>query len=289
VNCSLSSAFVTDVPDAALDATVLDLVNASLTRLTPIELTRRIRQTHRAIQRGRVASSIRRLVEQKALVYTYQFGNSFLEPSFEKPVRVANTIVLKPPDCDHRALPGDIVINIKPGAAFGTGCHVTTRLSLAGLEHVCRAHLPWKPGGRVLDIGTGSGILAIAALKFGMQRGIGLDIDPCARAEASENAGLNGLAQCLDISDRSLDRINGRFGLILANLRLPTLTAYFDRMSGVLDKGGFLVLSGIKANEIGALKGVGNRHDMQTIWEDKALGWGGLVFSRREKAASMEM
>jgi len=282
VNRLLSRDTIADVSDATLDACVLDLVSDSCTRLTPIEVKRRLRQAHQPIQRGRVESSIRRLVEQKALVYTYQFGTSFLEPSFEKPVRVTKSIVLKPPDCDHRALPGDIVINIKPGAAFGTGCHSTTRLSLLGLERVCRAHLPKKPGGRVLDIGTGSGVLAIAALKFGMERGIGLDIDPCARAEASDNAELNGLGDCLEISDRLLDSMDGRFGVILANLRLPTLIAYFDRMSELMEKVGFLVLSGIKSNEIKTLKGVGNRHNMKTLWEGNALGWGGMVFSRRE-------
>ena len=289
MNRSSSRDVIADVSDATLDACVLDLVSDSLSRLTPIELKRRIRQAHRPIQRDRVDSSIKRLVEEKELVYTYQFGNSFLEPSFEKPVRVTNAIVLKPPDCDYSALPGDIVINIKPGAAFGTGCHPTTRLSLSGLERVCRTHLPKEPGGRVLDIGTGSGVLAIAALKFGMAQGVGLDIDPCARAEASNNAELNGLGHSLEISDCSLDKMDGRFGAVLANLRLPTLVAYFGRMSELMETGGFMVVSGIKSNEIKTLKRVGNRHDMKTLWEDKALGWGGMVFSRRGMAASMEM
>lgn len=289
MNRSSPRDIMADVSDAALDACVLDLVADSLARLTPLELKRQIRQAHGPMEHDRVESSIKRLVEQKEFVYTYQFGNSFLEPSFEKPVRVTNSIVLKPPDCDHQALPGDIVINIKPGAAFGTGCHPTTRLSLLGLESVCRAHLPKEPGGRVLDIGTGSGVLAIAALKFGMARGMGLDIDPCARAEASENAELNGLGQCLEIADRSLDGIYGPFWVVLANLRLPTLIAYFDKMSGLMEKGGFLVLSGIKSNEIKTLKGVGNSRDMKIFWEGKALGWGGIVFSRSVKAVSIEM
>jgi len=101
VNRSSPRDIITDVSDATLDAWVLDLVSESLSRLTPFELKRRIRQAYRPIERGRVESSIRRLVEQKALVYTYQFGNSFLEPSFEKPVRVTESIVLKPPACDY--------------------------------------------------------------------------------------------------------------------------------------------------------------------------------------------
>ena len=286
MNDSTFKGMVTDVSDAALDACILDFVTDSLERLTPLGLQRRARQAYGPISRGRIESSIKRLVEQQALVYTYQLGNSFLEPSFEKPVRVADSIVLKPPACDYDPLPGDIVVTIKAGAAFGTGGHPTTRLALMGLEKVGTGKL--IPIGaenrRVLDIGTGSGVLAIAALKMGIDQGIGLDIDPCARAEASENAVLNGLSKRLEISGRSLDSLEGRFFLITANLRLPTLMAYFDRMSALMDKAGYLVISGIKANEIKTLRRVSALHEMQVCWEGKALGWGVLVLRQKEES-----
>jgi len=281
VNDSTSKGIVIDVSDATLDARILDLVTGSLERLTPMELKRRVGQVGQPLERGRIESSIKRLVEQKALVYTYQLGNSFLEPSFEKPVRVTDSIVLKPPACDYDPLPGDIVVNIKAGAAFGTGCHPTTRLSLMGLEKVCTDNLVpiWTENRRVLDIGTGSGVLAIAALKMGIDQGIGLDIDPCARAEASENVVLNALSERMVISDQSLDSLGDRFSLIIANLRLPTLMAYFDKISALLEKESCLVISGIKTNEIKPLRAVSALHEMQVCWEGKELGWGALVFA----------
>jgi ribosomal protein L11 methyltransferase len=282
VNDSTSKGIVADVSDATLDARILDVVTDSLERLTPMEVKRRVGKADQPLARGRIESSIKRLVEQKALVYTYQFGNSFLEPSYEKPVRVTDSIVLKPPACDYDPLPGDIVVNINAGAAFGTGCHPTTRLSLMGLEKVCTGNLmPMRTENcRVLDIGTGSGVLAIAALKMGIDQGIGLDIDPCARAEASENVLLNALSERMVISDQSLDSLEGRFLLITANLRLPTLMAYFDKMSALMEKEGCLVISGIKDNEIKPLKRVSDLHEMQVCWEGKALGWGGLALRR---------
>lgn len=93
------------VSDKMLDARVLGMVIRARGRLTPLEPMRRIKQTGRAVGRDRIESAIKRLVEQKELVYTYPLGNSFLEPSFEKPVRVANSIVVKPPACDYDPLP----------------------------------------------------------------------------------------------------------------------------------------------------------------------------------------
>jgi ribosomal protein L11 methyltransferase len=137
----------------------------------------------------------------------------------------------------------------------------------------------------VLDIGTGSGVLAIAALKLGVEQGIGLDIDPCARAEASENAALNGLSQRMEIAACSIDTLEGMFFLVAANLRFPTLKAYFNTMARLTECGGYMVLSGIKSNEIESLKGMSRLHGMSVCWEAKEMGWGALVL-RREKGVA---
>jgi ribosomal protein L11 methyltransferase len=286
VNDSTSTVRVADVSDAALDTGILDWVTGADERLTPLALKRRARQVYGPLRRGRIASSIKRLVEKRAIVYTYQLGNSFLEPSFEKPVRVADMVVLKPPAYTYDALPDDVVVNIKAGAAFGTGCHPTTRLALTGLETVCTHHLiaVQTENGRVLDIGTGSGVLAIAALKMGLDQGIGLDIDPCARAEALENAVLNGLSKRLTISGRSLDSLAGRFLLITANLRLPTLKAYLHKMAQLIVPEGFLIVSGIRSDEIETLKEIAAIQGLTVCWEGRALGWGALVLRQRANA-----
>ena len=268
MNGSPSTGIMSGVLDATLDARVLDLVTGSRDRLTPLALKRRVKQAFRPLERGRVASSIKRLVEQKKLVYTYQFGNSFLEPSFERPVRVTHSIVLKPPACDYHPLAGDIVVYIRAGAAFGTGRHPTTRLALWGLEKVSTGGLiPFRnEESRVLDIGTGSGVLLIAALKLGCACGMGLDIDPCARAEASKNAALNRLSNWVTISDHSLDSLEGPFSLITANLRLPTLKVYFNKMAQLTEPGGFQIVSAIKATEIEPIKDVTKPVGMAVCW-----------------------
>lgn len=282
MNDSPSTDSVVAMSDTSLDALVLNIVFNTSDRLTPLELKRRVQQTYRPVKHGQFESSIKRLVEQKALLYTYQFGTSFLEPSFEKPVRVANSIILKPPNANYQALPDDIVVNIKAGAAFGTGIHPTTRLSLWGLEKVCTDNMSRiKEGGqRVLDIGTGSGVLAITAVKLGLETGIGLDIDPCARAEASENVKLNNLSQQVEISGGSLDSLLGCFFLITANLRLPTLKAYLQRMVELTQTGSFLVISGIKSNEIKQMKNMSKSDGMTVYWEGVEQEWGGLVLQR---------
>ena len=267
--------------DPKLDAYILGVVTNAPRRMTPLELKQRVLET-RPLQRGQFKSAIKRLVLQKALVYTYQFGNSFLELSFEKPVRIADAMILKPPACNYQALPQDVVINIKAGAAFGTGVHPTTRLSLQALEKVCKGnpHCINSENRQVLDIGTGSGVLAIAAIKLGFDSGVGIDIDPCARVEALENVRLNKLCKKIEISDDSLDSIQGIFFSVIANLRLPTLKAYFRRMVDLMDTNGFLILSGIKTKEIKPLQKVSEKHGMAVYWEGIEKEWAGLVLSR---------
>jgi len=282
VNDSSSTDSVTAVSDTTLDTHVINTIFNTSDRLTPLELKRRVQHACRPVKHGQIESSIKRLVEQKELIYTYQFGNSFLEPSFEKPVRVANSIILKPPNANYHPLPDDIVVNIKAGAAFGTGIHPTTRLSLRGLEKVCTDNMSRiKEGGqRILDIGTGSGVLAIAALKLGLDQGLGLDIDPCAQVEASENAELNSLSQQLEISACSLDSLQDRFFLITANLRFPTLKAYFKKMIELTEPGSFLVISGIKFNEVRRMKNISKTFGMAVYWEEVEHDWGGLALRR---------
>jgi len=130
---------------------------------------------------------------------------------------------------------------------------------------------------RVLDIGTGSGVLLIAALKMGCTGGIGLDIDPCARAEATENTALNEVSKQMEISDCSLESLEGPFFLITANLRLPTLIAYFNTMAHLTESGGFVIISGIKANEINSIKDMAGKFGMAVYWEGIERGWGGLA------------
>jgi ribosomal protein L11 methyltransferase len=229
-----------------------------------------------------VRDAIRELVTTGALAYTVEHGRTFLEPSFDRPVRVSERIVLTPPDRDVPPGPGDIVVRIRPGAAFGVGRHPTTRLALRGIEFALSRDgaARRRAGSRVLDIGTGSGVLAIAAVKLGIKNGIGLDIDPCAVAEASHNVRLNGLAGRIEISDRGLEGVEGVFSLVVANLRLPTLERLAAPIAALTMPGGSLVVSGVQQEEQAAIVAAYGRKRFECAWSAAEERWVGLVFNR---------
>ncbi len=137
--------------------------------------------------------------------------------------------------------PGDIVIRLEPGMAFGTGLHPTTRLALRLLEHAHPQDLC------VLDVGTGSGILAIAAALMGASHVLGTDIDPHALKAARENARRNHVQQRIDIRPGSLPP-DGSFDLVLVNILPHVILRLFDEgLWARVRPGGTLILSGIVA------------------------------------------
>lgn len=141
---------------------------------------------------------------------------------------------------------------VDPGQAFGTGTHESTRLSLAALEALCAARAPR----RVLDVGTGSGILAIAARLLGARTAVGIEIDPDALPAARDHAALNGVAIHLVRGDGARGVRPGAFDLVLANIAAPLL---IDRARELLDAcrpGGNLVLAGILRDQVEAVREV---------------------------------
>ena len=161
-----------------------------------------------------------------------------------KPIQVTNRIIIKPSWIEKR-FPQKLVIEMEPKMAFGTGEHSTTRLCLRVLEKYIRA------GVRVLDLGTGSGILAIAAAKLGASYVLALDIDQDAINNARENIKKNKVQKIIDLKLGTLgSKIpSDHFDLIAANLTKTQIMEFFERMSCVLKKGGIFVLSGIQTEE----------------------------------------
>ncbi len=137
------------------------------------------------------------------------------------------------------------IITLDPGMAFGTGSHETTRLCLECLEQLVADH----PGAATpaLDLGTGSGILAIAAAKLGIPRVDAVDIDPQAVLVAAENCRLNRVADLVSCSATPLDQLPADYRLILANILAEELVRMASDLSERLMPGGYLVLSGILA------------------------------------------
>jgi ribosomal protein L11 methyltransferase len=143
-----------------------------------------------------------------------------------------------PPWLVDRASEGRLKIVIEPKMAFGTGDHPTTFLCLSAIDRYYRQ----RPAATMLDVGTGTGLLAIAARKLGAARAVGIDNDPHSVVLAQENAQQNGVPE-VALSEDSLDRIEGRFDLVVANILANTLIELAPAISAkVSDR---LLLAGV--------------------------------------------
>ncbi len=150
---------------------------------------------------------------------------------------------MRPPWEEHAARRGEIVLVLEPGRAFGTGLHETTRLvaQAIGMQRGSLARA------RVLDVGTGSGILAIVALALGAHEAVGIDVDADAIQVAKENAERNGMSKKAKLSTTPIARVRGAFDLVLANIEADVLIDMKDALRARVAPGGRLVLSGILA------------------------------------------
>jgi ribosomal protein L11 methyltransferase len=250
-------------------------------RRTPADLLSHLSR-ELSVSKGSVQAAIRGLVADGELAYTHEHGRTFLEPSFDRAVRVGRRIVLAPPDRPVSSEAEDIIIRIRPGVSFGAGRHPTTRLALRAIEAAVNSlkRAGEVTAGSVLDIGTGSGVLAIAAVKLGFSGAIGLDIDPCALAEARENVRLNRLEGRIDISDRAVESIARRFTLVAANLRLPTLAQLASKIEMITEGHGALVVSGIRTEERGEIEAQYGKRGFACVWSAEEHNWAGTAMRK---------
>ena len=161
------------------------------------------------------------------------------------PLRVGRRLLVRAPWHNAPAAPDDVVIEIDPGLAFGTGHHPTTRHMLECVERFV------TPETRVLDVGAGSAILMIAALKLSAARAVGLDIDPIAVKTARANLRANGVAARAQVLNGSLPHSRvaaDAFDLALANIAGAALVSLAPHLRAALRDGGHLVGSGILAD-----------------------------------------
>ncbi len=161
-----------------------------------------------------------------------------------KPIRVSNNIIVKPTWERYAPSSRDIVIEIDPGMAFGTGQHASTRMCIEALEDVImqdRSVQNWK----VLDVGCGTGILGITAAKLGAGDVICLDIDKKATEIAAENAAINLVSDRLHIVSKDAITINEPRNLIIANLTSKLLLKLRQHLTLLLEPEGYMIISGI--------------------------------------------
>ena len=162
--------------------------------------------------------------------------------------RIGRRTVIVPSWETHAAAPGEIVVELDPGMAFGTGTHASTRLVLEELERLAEAG---AAPARVLDVGAGSGILAIAACKLWPQAtALAVDHDPIAVRTCAENCAANGVGARVESALTPLDEMTERFGLVLANIQAHVLLALRDLLVARCAPGATLVLSGLLSTQV---------------------------------------
>jgi len=157
--------------------------------------------------------------------------------------RIGKRLLLHPSWEPAQSEPGDAVLTIDPENAFGSGDHETTRLVLQMLEQRVAG------GERVLDVGCGSGVLSIAAVRLGAAAAVAVDIDEDALVVARRNAEINGVASRIETSARPLQDIDGAYDIVLANIETRVLIHMPNELQARIAPGGILVLSGILRGE----------------------------------------
>ncbi len=165
--------------------------------------------------------------------------------------RLTPRIVVVPSWEQYVAAPGEVVIDLDPGMAFGTGTHASTRLVLGELD---RLATEGPAPARVLDVGAGSGILAIAAVKLWPgATALALDNDPIAVTACAENAAGNRVADRVHCSGTPVEDVDGTWPLVLANIQAHVLRALADVLVARVAAGGTLVLSGLLTPQAAAV------------------------------------
>ena len=180
--------------------------------------------------------------------------------------------VIKPTWEEYEAKAGEIVVELDPGAAFGTGQHATTSLCIRALEDLVR------PGMTVFDVGTGSGVLAIVAAKLGAKRVEAVDFDPVAVRVARENVRQNG-AEDVVHTERSdlLKSVAGEADLIIANIIADIIVRLFGEVKGSLAAGGTMLLSGIIEDRLADVVEAAGRHGFSVEKIEQEKGWAAVV------------
>ncbi|MBR5681472.1 MAG: 50S ribosomal protein L11 methyltransferase [Clostridia bacterium] len=196
---------------------------------------------------------------------------------YYKPIRTGRRLVIVPVWETYEAEPGEITVLMDPGMAFGTGTHETTRLCAGFVEEYT------KPGCSVLDVGCGSGILAIAAARLGAGKCFACDIDPVAVRVAKENAALNGTdnVTCA-VSDllKQAERTPGGYDLVVANIVADIIIRLAPDVGDYLAEDGTFVVSGIIAERAEEVLAVLRANGYRVADEHFENGWYAAALKR---------
>lgn len=196
---------------------------------------------------------------------------------YYKPIRIARRLMVVPTWEEYEPKEGDLILKMDPGMAFGTGTHETTRLCATLTEDFM------KPGARVLDVGTGSGILAIAASKLGAGEVLAYDIDPVAVRVAQENCDVNGCANITcGISDllAGVDTQGGLYDFVCANIVADIIVRMAGDIIRYMKPGGLLAVSGIIDTQADRVRAALEQGRLTHVLTRAENDWNAMLFTR---------
>lgn len=191
----------------------------------------------------------------------------------EKP---GERIVIKPTWESYEAKEGELVVELDPGAAFGTGTHATTSMCIKELEQLV------KPGMTVFDVGTGSGILSIISAKLGAKDIQAVDYDDSVIKIVEENLAQNNVQDIVSVAQSDLmQNIHGKANLVIANIIADIIIRLFDQLDEHLEEDGTLLTSGIIEDRINDVIDAADAHGYQVVKRLENKGWACITFKRK--------
>ncbi len=199
-----------------------------------------------------------------------------------KPFNLGKHLRIEPAWLVEPEAAGTIRLVVDPGLAFGTGTHETTRLCLQAVEQWAAVQTGDLAQIAMLDVGTGSGVLGILAVRLGVGRAVGTEIERDAVASAQRNLELNGVADKMTLHHTGDPRdISGKFQLVVANILSSVLLPMAPNLTRKVAPHGTLILSGLLARELPAVTTAYARHGLQPVEQVTENGWAALTMRRR--------
>jgi ribosomal protein L11 methyltransferase len=267
----------------SIKSEILNLLHNEHLRITPLNLEQAIRRKLPGTKRHLFREVVQSLCTQGQLSYTQHFSTTHLEINYTRPFQVSDRIVLAPNRVTESIDSNCMVIKLQDGYTFGAGDHPTTRMILRALDFIIGANHA-KGESQVqqaLDIGTGTGVLAIAAAALGVDRVVAIDIDPMACIQAKKNVGINGFKNTVHVSQQSLDNfLEHRFDIVMANLRPPTTRQLISKMLAVSSHQAKWVISGCRVEERKRLENLLPPEMSEVIWEEHQHEWAAFAVKR---------
>lgn len=191
----------------------------------------------------------------------------------EKP---GERVVIKPTWEEYEPKDDEVVIELDPGAAFGTGTHATTSMCIRQLEKLV------KPGMTVFDVGTGSGILSIISAKLGAKNIQAVDYDDSVLKIVEENLEQNNVQDIISVAQSDLmQNVHGKAELVIANIIADIIIRLFDQLDEHLEQGGTLLTSGIIEDRIEDVLAAAEAHGYGVVERLENKGWACITFKRK--------